>query len=138
MRRRLATALGVLLIAVAFIGLHSSPAFAVCGNGDADFFKDGLGSGTPLLACDGNNYPNLASLSGPCSGSWNDCISSMGVNNLGATWCLASYTNANYVSVNQTWWGPLTDDLHPSVNQNDVDSSIRFYQKSPATPGGNC
>jgi hypothetical protein len=83
------------------------------------------GSGSNGAVC--ANLTNLATITGPCSGSWNDCVDSVRVK-LASTHCLSLYRAAGYENLMVTYWGAENEVLH-NLPQINVLSSLRFHRK---------
>jgi hypothetical protein len=99
--------------------------------------SNGVGTGQSFCLDLGPNPSNLGAISGPCSGTWNDCVSSVRVT-VGATQCYATYQAANWSNLMQKYWGSIGPDVMFNVSPNNVMSSFKQYSKSPTTPAGNC
>ncbi len=76
--------------------IHPNDSFA-CMSGNACYWVNQTYSGDRLSKLEGNNNSNLSLVdqSQCASGTWNDCISSMG-NNAGTGDWVAFYVNASY------------------------------------------
>lgn len=141
--KKIVVALVMAATLVTAFGLsHPKPVAAFdCAATNLSLYVDWFETGTGQSFCFGlsGNLANLANIPGPCNGNsnWNDCASSAIVN-VGATWCTALYAAANYGSRMYTFWGPLTGHVENLLSPNDALSSIKWYQKTPATPAGNC
>lgn len=141
MRRILATLVAAISIVTA-VGLsHPTIVAADCSVTNLTLYVDWFETGTAQSFCYdlSGNLPNLTNIPGPCNGNsnWNDCASSLRVN-VASTWCTALYVNANYVTQMYKFWGPLSGHTEDLLSPNDALSSIKWYQKSPPTPAGNC
>lgn len=139
--RTLAMATAMALASTSMIALVAPQlVFATCTDQHMTLYVDanGGGSGAQTWCYDSvGNIPNLGNIPGSCAnGTWNDCISSVRVK-LGQTWCIKTYSAANYVSLMATYWGAENEVLH-NVAPDNAMSSIKQYQKSPPTPAGNC
>lgn len=141
MRRQLSLVVLAARLAVGWRLSVTSPAAASCTENHFTLYVDWFGNGSAQTFCTEltGNLPNLATVPGTCSGgSWNDCASSIRVS-LAQNYCLATYVNANYVTLMKKYWGPMgPDTLDSLLSPNDALSSVRQYQKSPPTPAGNC
>jgi hypothetical protein len=134
------------ILASGFLGLGTTPSpvsAATCDAiarfwPDADYHGNG---GIPLTVC--NGWPalgNLANISGPCNGSWNDCISSS-TNTLPWPYKVCVYKNSSYSGYDKIW---ILNSNHPNYfwdvwdgtneSMNDKVSSIKIIWGA----GANC
>lgn len=141
MRKVLATFVAALTMAGIGALAHPRPVAADCAANNFTLFVDWFEGGVGQSFCFDltGNWPNLANIPGPCHANrdWNDCASSAIVN-LSQVNCLAFFRDANYVTRMYTFWGPETNHTENLLSPNDALSSVKQYQKVPATPAGNC
>lgn len=134
-------------LTVALSGLAVAPSvYASCSTESVRLYEDAGGGGDSILFCvyDYNLNNNPHTPPGLCNAffkvgdDWNDCVSSIRVN-LTATRCLALYHNELFGSLLGKVWGPQSGAIWQLSGQNDDSlTSFKFYNKTPATPVGNC
>lgn len=134
----------IIFTSTLMLGVFVAPVQAVCSDPAHETL---LFMGTDVTKEAGGKFcssqPNLFNVEGPCwftLTNWNDCASSAFVK-LGSTWCAKYYLGANYTGYmsGYTFWGPLSNRFfYFGSIYNDGLTSFKFYQKTPATPSGNC